>query len=82
MVLCSNQFTDHCAAHIFGESSNEVEPYTSSTDSWLWVASVGRNPFEGYIPEVPEGAKLDYGGAQCNELEDIGMHGSHMCVLY
>ena len=36
------------------------------------MCAAGRNPFEGYVPEVPEGEKLDYGSAACNEFEDMG----------
>ncbi len=34
----------------------------------------GRNPFEGYVPSVPHGEKLDFGSDRCNELEEKGAH--------
>ena len=36
------------------------------------MLAAGRNPFEGYVPEVPEGETLDYGSAACNDFEDMG----------
>jgi hypothetical protein len=33
----------------------------------------GKNAFDGYVPSVPEGEKLDYGSDCCNELETLGM---------
>ena len=32
----------------------------------------GKNAFEGYVPSVPEGEKLDFGSKEFRELEDIG----------
>ena len=36
------------------------------------VAVPGRNAFEGYVPSVPSGEKLDYGSDRSNELEERG----------
>jgi UDP-sugar pyrophosphorylase len=33
----------------------------------------GKNAFDGYVPSVPEGEKLDYGSNRCNELETLGV---------
>ena len=35
----------------------------------------GRNAFEGYVPSVPSGEKLDYGSDRSNELEEKGENG-------
>ncbi len=32
----------------------------------------GKNAFEGYVPSVPEGEKLDFGSKEFRELEEIG----------
>ena len=44
------------------------------------AAVAGRNAFEGYVPSVPSGEKLDYGSDRSNELEERGA-GSH-CVAF
>lgn len=35
-------------------------------------AWTGKNAFDGYVPSVPEGEKLDYASERCNELETLG----------
>ena len=35
----------------------------------------GNNAFEGYVPSVPEGEKLDFGSREFRELEEIGAYG-------
>lgn len=35
-------------------------------------ASTGRNPFEGYVPEVPDGERMDFGSASFVENERQG----------
>jgi hypothetical protein len=37
------------------------------------ITHVGKNAFDGYVPSVPEGEKLDYASECCNELETLGM---------
>ena len=32
----------------------------------------GKNAFEGYVPSVPEGEKLDFGSKEFREFEEIG----------
>ena len=41
----------------------------------------GRNAFEGYVPSVPEGEKLDFGSKEFREFEDIGKSASHMTPM-
>jgi hypothetical protein len=36
------------------------------------VDPAGKNPFEGYAPEVPDGVRLDYGSDTFLELEEKG----------
>ena len=38
----------------------------------LLGALAGRNSFEGYVPSVPDGEKLDFGSDRCCELEERG----------
>lgn len=35
-------------------------------------APAGKNAFEGYVPSVPKGEKLDFGSKQFREFEEIG----------
>ena len=39
----------------------------------LQPAAAGSNPYEGYVPEVPEGVKLDFGSPQFIDYERIGV---------
>ena len=32
----------------------------------------GKNPFDGFVPAVPEGQRLDYGSTQFQEYENAG----------
>ena len=34
--------------------------------------TAGKNAFDGYVPSVPQGEKLDYASDRCNELETLG----------
>ena len=36
------------------------------------LVRAGRNSFDGYVPSVPQGEKLDYASDRCNELETLG----------
>ena len=40
----------------------------------------GENAFEGYVPSVPEGEKLDFGSREFREFEDIGKCGTPLAV--
>ena len=37
------------------------------------TASTGKNPFEGYIPEVPDGERMDFGSKNFVENERQGV---------
>jgi hypothetical protein len=48
---------------------------------WCWhgawpttqrLLPAGKNAFDGYVPSVPQGEKLDYASDRCNELETLG----------
>ena len=41
----------------------------------------GKNAFEGYVPSVPEGEKLDFGSKEFREFEDIGEPALHIAPL-
>lgn len=36
------------------------------------LVPAGKNAFDGYVPSVPQGEKLDYASDRCNELETLG----------
>jgi hypothetical protein len=36
------------------------------------LVPAGKNAFDGYVPSVPQGEKLDYASDHCNELETLG----------
>ncbi len=38
-----------------------------------YVVLAGRNPFEGYIPEVPDGERMDFGSKLFIEYERQGL---------
>lgn len=38
----------------------------------LCIICAGKNPFEGFTPEVPDGKRLDYGSKEFSDLENIG----------
>ena len=43
----------------------------------------GKNPFEGYIPEVPDGERMDYGSDSFIEHERQGLTTKALhCVLF
>jgi len=43
----------------------------------------GKNAFEGYVPSVPEGEKLDFGSKEFRELEEIGkLHYTNRSALH
>lgn len=51
-----------------GASSDAVNAHQTN------VASTGKNPFEGYIPEVPDGERMDFGSESFVENERQGVH--------
>ena len=58
--------------------SVHVSPAQQTVLQPLLTVLTGRNPFEGYVPSVPHGEKLDFGSDRCNELEDKG---AFACVV-
>ena len=44
------------------------------------LAYAGENAFEGYVPSVPEGEKLDFGSRDFREFEEIGECGAPSAV--
>lgn len=50
-----------------------LSAYISSAKKLLSDAQAGKNPFEGFTPEVPDGKRLDYGSKEFSDLENIGI---------
>ena len=44
-------------------------------------AATGKNPFEGYIPEVPDGERMDFGSDAFVEHERTGTHRLSILML-
>lgn len=42
--------------------------------AWKYACFTGKNPFEGYIPEVPDGERMDFGSESFVGNEREGVH--------
>ncbi|CEL97994.1 unnamed protein product [Vitrella brassicaformis CCMP3155] len=50
-----------------------LQNYIDRARKLLAESKAGVNPFEGYVPEIPEGEKLDVGSAEFADFEKLGM---------
>ncbi|CAL5221642.1 g3868 [Coccomyxa viridis] len=53
-----------------------LQKYVTNAKRLLEESKSGKNAFEGYVPSVPEGEKLDFGSKEFREFEDIGVEAS------
>eukprot|EP00891_Asterochloris_glomerata_P001430 jgi/Astpho2/1430/e_gw1.00025.17.1_t len=70
-------------AHLDKTYAGGLRAYLHHARQLLQAAKDGSNPYEGYVPEVPEGVKLDFGSPQFIDYERIGVEaaGSAAFVL-
>lgn len=47
--------------------------YCKRARTFLHESKVGVNPYEGFVPSVPHGVKVDIYSDEFNHLEELGM---------
>ena len=56
-----------------GDFPSELCEYWECVKALLHNSKMGRNPFEGFIPSVPTGIKVDIGNKDFHEHKTLGM---------
>mmetsp|Transcript_19246 Transcript_19246/g.34308 ORF Transcript_19246/g.34308 Transcript_19246/m.34308 type:complete len:120 (-) Transcript_19246:9-368(-) len=56
-----------------GQYPGGLEAYINNAQKLLESSKAGENPYDGYVPRVPEGERLQTATSQFDECEELGM---------